>query len=260
MRFKLAMLSVALLAGAIPSAIAQAKPPAQPDYATVTRLQGEIAQAEAKGDLQGAALKLRILAGLYKNDPSMRAITYQQLAQVSAQLHDDAKAAEYRALAQGLPPTVSVAPAGTPAAPAAPPAIPQADAVPAAAPDIFAAPVPMPPAATAPAPQTTAAPTSSADKLSKILAEAKQIMAQAKQMQEAMKKKGANSPQPGQPMPPQAGGFPAAPDGVAPAPDPQQAPADAPVAAGVVIGYDANNQPIFAPPPTPPAATPTPPR
>src|ERR1700722_11728495 len=113
MRLRLGILAVALFAGSFESALAQAKPSSQPNPAEVTRLQREIAQNEARGDYKSAALELRILVTLYKNDPPMRSITYQQLAQVSDQLHEDAKAAEYRALAQGLPANAYAAPPPT---------------------------------------------------------------------------------------------------------------------------------------------------
>ena len=238
MRLKLGILSFVLLAGSFEPATAQVKVPAPPDPAMVKRLQGEIAQAEAKGDFQRAALELRILVGLYRNDPQMRSITYSQLAQVSTQLHDEAKAAEYRALAQGLPAHAAATPAFSP----------QAAAVSVSGP--AAAPPFNPQVSAAPIPQTAGSTASGTDKLSKILAEAEQIMAQAKQVQQAMKQKASNTPQPNQPMPAQPDALPAAPDGMAAAPAPQpslQAPADVSVAAGVVIGYDANNQPIFAP-------------
>ena len=231
MRLRLATLSLALLAGSFEPAIAQAKAPAPPDPAMVTRLQGEIAKNEAKGDFKSAALELRILAGLYRNDPAMRSITYSQLAQVSTQLHDDAKADD-RALAQGVPPHAAAVPAVNPFT----------------APQATATPFDLPPSA-APAPQpATGSTTSATDKLTKIMAAAQQIIAQAKQAQQAMKQKGANTPGPNPPAP---NSFPAAPDGLAAAPDPQpplQAPAEVSPAAGVVIGYDANNQPIFATP------------
>ena len=238
MRFKLAILPLALFTGSFEAAIAQAKAPASPDPATVRRLQAEVAQNEAKGDYKSAALELRILANLYRNDPATRSTIYLQLAQVSTQLHDDAKAAEYRALAQGLPANSYATPAPAPA--------PQPVAAPISTADIFAAPPTSPPAA-APA---TAPKASGTDRFSKFLAQAQQIVAQA---QQATKQKAGNTPQPNQPLPPQPGAFPAAPDaaiGAAPLPPP---PTDNAAAAGVVIGYDANNQPIFAP--APPAQT-----
>ena len=257
MRRNAAILAAAMLAGSLPSAFSQAKVPTAPDPATVNRLQGEIARDEAKGDFQSAALELRLLARMYKNDPAMLSITYSQLVQVSTQLHDDRRAAEYRALAQGVSAQPVEAPAFTP----------QAAAVPAPNLQISAA-----PASTPQAPPPVAAPkASTTDKLSKIFAEAQQIMAQTKQMQQAMKQKKANAPQPDQPVAPQPDTFPTPPDGAAAVPDqPQQAPAEVSPAAGVVIGYDANNQPIFASPqpapgtsggqPSPPPQYPAPPR
>ncbi len=225
MTFRNSHLSLALLAASFQPATPQTGTPAPPDAAEVARLQKDVAREQAKGDYKGAALDLRILARLFKNDPAMLSTTYLQLAQVSSQLHDEKKAAEYRALAQR---------ASTP--PAAASAFSQQ------------APAPM---AGSPSPAGVAPKPSSADKLSKILNEAQQIMAQARQAQQGMKQKTANTPEPNSPMPPQAGAFPAAPD--RPATDTVAQPAisptaDTPVAAGVVIGYDANNQPIFAQP------------
>ena len=314
MRLKLEILALALLAGSFEPATAQTKAPAAPDPAMVKRLQGEIAQAEARGDFQRAALELRIMVGLYRNDPPMRSITYSQLAQVSTQLHDEAKAAEYRALAQGLPARAAATPAFSPKAPAvsvsgpvaappfnprvsiapipqtagsnapgvaaAPPFNPQVSTTPipqtagsnasgiAAAPPfnpqvsttpipqtagsnasgIAAAPPFNPQVSTTPIPQTAGSSASGIDEISKFLAEAEQIMTQAGQVRQTMNRKATDTSQPGQPMPP-PNSLPAGPDGMPAAPAPQpslQAPTDVSATTGIVIGYDANNQPIFA--------------
>ena len=288
MRLKLEILALALLAGSFEPATAQTKAPAAPDPAMVKRLQGEIAQAEARGDFQRAALELRIMVGLYRNDPPMRSITYSQLAQVSTQLHDEAKAAEYRALAQGLPARAAATPAFSPKAPAvsvsgpvaAPPFNPRVSIAPipqtagsnapgvAAAPPfnpqvsttpipqtagsnasgIAAAPPFNPQVSTTPIPQTAGSSASGIDEISKFLAEAEQIMTQAGQVRQTMNRKATDTSQPGQPMPP-PNSLPAGPDGMPAAPAPQpslQAPTDVSATTGIVIGYDANNQPIFA--------------
>ena len=262
MRLKLEILALALLAGSFEPATAQTKAPAAPDPAMVKRLQGEIAQAEARGDFQRAALELRIMVGLYRNDPPMRSITYSQLAQVSTQLHDEAKAAEYRALAQGLPARAAATPAFSPKAPAvsvsgpvaAPPFNPRVSIAPipqtagSNAPGVAAAPPFNPQVSTTPIPQTAGSSASGIDEISKFLAEAEQIMTQAGQVRQTMNRKATDTSQPGQPMPP-PNSLPAGPDGMPAAPAPQpslQAPTDVSATTGIVIGYDANNQPIFA--------------
>ena len=262
MRLKLEILALALIAGSFEPATAQTKAPAAPDPAMVKRLQGEIAQAEARGDFQRAALELRIMVGLYRNDPPMRSITYSQLAQVSTQLHDEAKAAEYRALAQGLPARAAATPAFSPKAPAvsvsgpvaAPPFNPRVSIAPipqtagSNAPGVAAAPPFNPQVSTTPIPQTAGSSASGIDEISKFLAEAEQIMTQAGQVRQTMNRKATDTSQPGQPMPP-PNSLPAGPDGMPAAPAPQpslQAPTDVSATTGIVIGYDANNQPIFA--------------
>jgi hypothetical protein len=92
MRYKLAILSLALLAGSSELATGQAKAPAPPDPGTVKRLQDSIAKAEAKGDLRQAQSDLRYLLVVYRNDPAMQTSIRAQLAQVSAQIDSKAKA------------------------------------------------------------------------------------------------------------------------------------------------------------------------
>jgi len=241
---------VLLFAGALHPVTAQTKPASSVDAAAVQRLQTSLAQAQAKGDLRTASMDLHALHFLYRNDPAMQASINAQLAQINVQLQSQAlakaqaKAAAAQAQALSVPTPVAQGGPVAMAGPLAPAPVAAQDAS-------GIAPIPFP-GAGGPPPAVNAAPAPGQSKFARFMAKANQVLAQAAEMGQ---QKNGNPPPPnaGQgnlpvdaqsyPTPPASGSgnsYPA-PPGVA-----SQAPANPAPAAGVVIGYDANNQPIYA--------------
>jgi len=229
------MLFALLLAGSFDAASSQYKAVEPPDPAVVKRYQDSIVQAQAKGDLQRVRLDLDMLVLLYEDDPAMLASLYLQRSQVNTQLHDDARAAKDLAKAQALNAKTYGAPATS-----AP---------------VYGGPSSAPPAYTPVAPQTTASPAPTQNKFSRFLNQASKVLEQA---QQELQKQSAPKAPAGEPKNSPAGSlYPAAPDGAGPStatPPAAQGSADASASAGVVVGYDANNQPIFASPQAAPGA------
>ena len=212
MRFSVVVLLVALMAGAVKPVFAESKLAVPADSALDKQIRDSIDQARAEGDLSRVQRELNRLAEMYPNDPVIRAPIYLALAQVSTELGDDAKARECRAEALAIDPDI----AGWTGAGA----------------------------------EKTAGSKRgvTADQISSYLALGLQIYSQ---VQQARQQRMAAAPPAGpQPMQ-QPNAFPAAPVGAPGAPVPQ-APLPAPGGfaspAPVVVGYDANNQPIYAQP------------
>jgi hypothetical protein len=209
MRFSVAVLLVALISGSLEPAISQARLAVPADPALEKQIRDSIEQARAEGNLSRVQRELSKLLEVYPNEPQVRAPIYLALAEASTGLGDDAKALQYRAIALAIDPH----------------------------------------AAEWNGNQPTGGENrgQKADKILGFLTTGLQI---ATQIAQARQPGGAIAPQPvGQPQL-QMNAFPQAPVGMPGAPATQMQPSAPGGFAGtpgmVVVGYDANNQPIYA--------------
>ena len=186
--------------------------PADPKWGTETR--SAIEQARAEGDTSRALREYSKLLELYPNEPFVRAPIYLAMAQLAAEMGDDQKAAAYRSTALAIDPFLEAS-------------------------------LPKTEAAGAKRGQAM-------DQVAALSAMGAQILAQVETIRNARKLAAAGQPAP-QPL--AAPAMPAAPIGApgAPALPPPvglPAPGGFGATAPVIVGYDANNQPIFGPPQT----------
>jgi hypothetical protein len=182
----------------------------QADPALVKQIRDSVEQARAEGNLSRVQRELSKLLELYPNEPVVRAPIYLAMAEASMGLGDDAKAQQYRAVALAIDPHAAEWHGNEPASGE-----------------------------------------NRGQKADKILGFISLGLQVATQIQQARQQGAANSPQlVGQPQQ-QMNAFPQAPVGMQGAPPVQMqqgAPGGFAGSPGmVVVGYDANNQPIYAP-------------